>query len=228
MKGLQKAGGVGALLQGLLWPMTLLYFFVVLPAYGFTGPDDLNNPAKVLSTVPNSPILSLFNASDVPFAITLMLMVLGLYDRLHAGSPGLVRIATASGLVATVLFLASGMVSFIAVPELASSYLQNQATAAAAYLAVNSMLSGLVSAATFMYGGWALLASWAALRTGGLPRGLNYLGLLLGGASILLSFIYAVGALATVVAVVWALWLGLVLLRDRSSEATALAPARTA
>src|SRR5258707_3751876 len=46
----------------------------------------LNNPAKVLSTVPNSPILSLFNASDVPFAITLLLMVLGLYDRLHARS----------------------------------------------------------------------------------------------------------------------------------------------
>jgi hypothetical protein len=228
MKGLQKAGGIGALVHGLIWPTTLLYFFVVLPAYGFIGPYDLNNPAKVLSVVPNAPILSLFNASDALLAFTLLLVVLALHDRLHAGSSGLVRIATTSGLLATLLFFASGMVRFIAVSELASIYPHNQTGAAAAYLAANAILSGLISAATFTYGGWALLASWAALRTGGLPRGLNYLGLLLGGASILLSFIYAVGALATVVAVVWALWLGLVLLRDRSSEATALAPARTA
>ena len=44
---------------------------------------------------------------------------------------------------------------------------------------------------------WVLLVSWAALRAGGLPRALNYLGLVIGVAGIL-TVVPALGELGAI------------------------------
>ena len=84
------------------------------------------------------------------------------------------------------------------------------------------MANGLGNANGEILGGpLTLLVSLAALRTGGLPKGLNILGVLVGAIGI----ITIIPALNTLVAVfglgqiIWFFWLGIVMLRSNTSRA---------
>ena len=68
---------------------------------------------------------------------------------------------------------------------------------------------------------WVLLISWAALRGGGLPRLLNYFGLLvsLAGVITIVPGLSDVGAIFGLGSIVWFAWVGIVLLRSRSNAA---------
>ena len=74
-----------------------------------------------------------------------------------------------------------------------------------------------------MVGGlWVLLVSWAALRAGGLPRALSYLGIVLGITGILHTAVPALdvlGAVFGLALIVWFVWLGIVLVRANPSAA---------
>jgi hypothetical protein len=68
---------------------------------------------------------------------------------------------------------------------------------------------------------WALLVSLAALQAGGLPKGLNVLGLL-GGAVGIISLIPGLTENLTGVfglsQIIWYVWLGIVLLRSNPGK----------
>ena len=68
---------------------------------------------------------------------------------------------------------------------------------------------------------WTLLISWAALRAGGLPKVLNYLGLLVGMVGILSLFpgLTDLTGLFGISQLIWFVWLGIVLLRSNASMA---------
>ena len=57
--------------------------------------------------------------------------------------------------------------------------------------------------------------SWAALRAGGLPRALNYLGMVLGASGLLtvVPVLEVLGAVFGLGLIVWFAWLGIVMLR---------------
>ena len=213
MKGLQKIGGIAAILQGILFIIFPLFLFAILPSLGLaatTGPNALADPAQVLPAASQSPLVSIFGLLDVPVAVCLMLVVLALHERLQAESPSLIWIATGAGLVGTVLFLAVGMGRFASVAQLSALYPQDPAGVATAYLAAGTVVEALNNAAVFAYGCWVLLASWASLQTGRLPKLLGYLGLLLGLTGII-TFLFPV---PPVLGILWFLWLGAVLLRN--------------
>src|SRR6266498_2718234 len=188
MNNSQKAAGIGAVLQGVFFVIVLVLILGVLPSFGFQGPNDFADPAKVLPFVVNQPFVAFWLfPGDILFAVFLILMVMGLYERLQNSSPTLMRLATAVGLVATTLILANGTIGN-SVLQLARDYPQNQATAATTFRTLTLVSSngvGLVSGGIFAYGWWALLVSWAALRTATWPRPLHYLGLVFGAAGIL-------------------------------------------
>ena len=213
MKSLQKIGGIAALTQGILFIVFPVFLFAILPSQGLeatTGPNVLADPAKVLPVAAKSPIVSIFSLLDVPVAVCLLLITLALHERLQSDSPMMIRIATGSGLVGTVLFLAVGMGRFASVSQLSALYLQDQTSVATAYLAAGTVVEGLNNAAVFAYGWWVLLASWASLKTGRLPKLLCYLGLLLGLTGII-TFLFPVPPM---LGIIWFLWLGAVLLRN--------------
>jgi hypothetical protein len=60
-----------------------------------------------------------------------------------------------------------------------------------------------------------LLISWVALQAGGLPKALNYLGMVIGAAGILsaLPGLGDVGLVFGLVQIVWFIWVGIVMLR---------------
>jgi hypothetical protein len=96
-------------------------------------------------------------------------------------------------------------------------YRKDPTLAATAWMAIESVANGLSSAQGEILGGtWMLLVSWAALRGGGLPRALNYLGAVIGVAG-LISAVPALEMLALVFGlgqIVWFVWLGIFMLRS--------------
>jgi hypothetical protein len=213
----QKAGGIGALLQGLFFLFVLALIFTVLPGFGFQDPSDFADPAKVLPFVASQPVVAfMLFPGDVLFAVFLIVSVLGIYDRLHTNSPALIRLATAAGLVAAALILANGTIGN-SVLQVARDYAQNPASAATTFRILTLVSSngvGLVSGGIFAYGWWALLISWAALRTGNFPKPLNYLGLVFGAAGLLAIAVPPLGFLGPMAGVIWCVWFGTVLLRE--------------
>ncbi len=81
------------------------------------------------------------------------------------------------------------------------------------------MSEGLGGSGGELLGGlWVLLVSVAALRTRGLPRVLNWLGVAIGAAGVL-SVVPALKDLAYgfgVLQIAWFVWLGIVMLRTAS------------
>jgi hypothetical protein len=209
MQGLQKIGGVAALVQAVVLLIIVLGNVAILPSQG-VGPDT-TDVSKIIGAAPTISVLSLLVASN---AIFIVLIALALYERVRAGAAVLATTATIAGIMAAVLFLTVGWFG-TGVTQLAT--LPNQATASIVYVALSSTRLGLLAAARFAVGAWGLLASWAALKTRALPSLLNFLGLL-WGVMIMLAFLVPPFGLP-VGEMLWNVWLGLILLREPASRA---------
>ena len=84
--------------------------------------------------------------------------------------------------------------------------------------AIEAMANGLGNANGEILGGmWTLLVSLAALRSAGLPKVLNFLGLLVGAIGILtiLPALNDLTGLFGMGQIIWFVWLGIVLLRTQ-------------
>lgn len=86
---------------------------------------------------------------------------------------------------------------------------------ATVWLAISSVLEGLVGRIEIVGGIWVLLATWGALLAGRLPRGLNYLGVVIGVAGILtvVPALETLGIGFRLGEIVWVVWLGIVMFR---------------
>lgn len=223
MTALQKTAGVLALVQAALFILVPVNDLVSRPSQGITG-QDVRNPATFLPAVAASPFLILNFVILIGLAITFTVITLALDERLRQAAPRRVRVATACGLGAALLFLADGMRGFTTVPFLASLYAQNPALAGPAYLGSIAVGRGLFSAATFATGWWLVLVGWTALETAWLPKVLAYVGLVFGLVGILTFLVDPLGLVGGILGIIWSLWLGVVLLREREA---APAPAAT-
>jgi hypothetical protein len=221
MKGFQKIGGYAAILQGLMFIVILVIQFTVLAPQGLAGGNA--DPAKVVAFAATSPTpFLILNLILVVFSITIILVVLALFERLQAGAPNRMRLAVIAATVASALFLASGLTSFTGFPPIVS--LPDTAAAIAGQRALNAVTNGLLQGAVFAAGWQGLLNGWAALSTKGLPSLLGYLLVLAGLLGIAGVFVSILGLIGLVVNVVWGLWLGYVLLTQPSPLAATAMP----
>ncbi len=212
MNDLQKMGGVAALIQAAAYVVGFVLAFTLLaPVWDF-DPDQY-----VAFLVDNQTLMYLWNLIIYVVAgVFLVVLVLALYKRLQAGSSALAQIATAFGLIWAGLVIASGMLIIKDLGVVVELYGKDPAQAALVWVALDSVENGLGGGIELPGGLWILLASWAALRTGGLPRALNYLGLVIGVAGILtvVPALEAVGAIFGLGFIVWFVWVGIVMLRS--------------
>jgi hypothetical protein len=217
MKTLQKSGGFAALYLAVAYLIGMVLFLVVLDYPGITDPAQ-----KVALLVEKQMVIFSTNLlMYVFFGVFLIVLSLALYDRVKSGAPAIMQAATALGIIWAGSLIASGMVSNAGIAPVVALYAKDPAQAALAWQGIESVASGLGNGNGEILGGlWALLVSLAALRAGGLPRGLNLLGLLVGAVGII-SLIPGLADLTGVFGlsqIIWFVWLGIVLLRSHPGK----------
>ena len=218
MNDLQKMGGVAALIEAATFVVGIALAFTILAPYA-TG--DLDPGQTVAFLVDNGAILYVWNLTIyVLFGVFLVVLVLALYERLKAGSPAMAQTASAFGLIWAGLVIASGMIFNIGLGTVVDLYGEDPAQAASVWLAIASVQDGLGGGIEVVGGLWVLLVSWAALRARGLPRALNYLGMVIGVSGLLtvVPVLEVLGAVFGLGLILWFVWLGIVMLRGSQTR----------
>lgn len=205
IKNLQKIGGIAALGHAAALVVGMVLSFTWMFPLLDAAPDQAQ---KFLAD--NQVLVHLWNLIvDWGSAITLVIMLPALYERLKAGAPALMQIATVFGFIWAGLIIGASNLMLHNFGIVANLYGNDPAQTAAWTALVRSL--------------WVLLLSLAAVRTGGLTRALGYLGMLLGIAGILtmtpalaetMFMIFGPGMM------VWSAWVGIVMLR-RNAAVTA-------
>ena len=156
------------------------------------------------------------------FGLMLVVLALALYDRLKAGAPGLAQVATVMAIIWAGSLVASGMVANAGIAPVLALYAQDPAQAALTWQGFETVASGLGNGNGEILGGvWTLLISLATLRGGGLPKALNFLGLLVGSlgiVSILPGLTDLVGMFG-LSQIIWFIGVGIILLRREPVQA---------
>ena len=215
MTDFQKMGGVSALIGAATWVFGMVLLFTLLAPFA-TGDVDPGFLAD------NQAIIYAWNIIIyVVFGVFLVVLLLALHERLKAGSPAMVQTATAFGLIWAVVVFASGMVFNIGMETVIDLYGKDPAQAESVWSAVNSVSIGLGGGNEVVGALWILLLSWAALRAGGLPRALNYLGVVISVAGLLtlVPALEMMGVIFGLGSIVWFVWVGIVMLRGSPSAA---------
>jgi len=212
----QKMGGISALICAATYLVSLGLLFTLLapfadPAMDFARFMDffLANQATIFIW---HLLMYLVNG------VFLVFLALALFNRLKAGSPGMLQAATVFGLIWAALVFASGFITIYGWETIASLYRSDPAQGATLKLALDTVTLGLDHSARLLGCLWVLLVSWAALRAGLLPRALNYLGLGIGVPGLISTAFPALTALGIAFGlgiIVWWIWLGIVMLGSR-------------
>jgi hypothetical protein len=212
MNNLQKMGGIAALYLAAAYLLGIGLFLIVLDY-----PNIVEPAQRVALLVDKQMVIFATNLiMYVIFGLFLIVLALALYERLKVGTPAMMQVATAIGIIWAGSLIASGMVLNAGIAPTIALYGKDPAQAALTWQGFEVVASGLGNGNGEILGGFmTLLISWAALRAGGLPKFLNYLGVvvgLVGIASTLPGLIDLVGIFA-MSHVIWFVWLAIILLR---------------
>jgi hypothetical protein len=218
MKTLQKSGGIAALYMAAAHLIGIVIFLVILDYLNITDPAQ-----KVALNVEKQTVIFSTNLfMYVFFGFALIILSLALYDRMKSDAPALMQVATAIGIIWAGSLIASGMAANAGLATVVALYAKDPTQAVLTFQAIEAITNGLGNANGEILGGpLTLLVSLAALRMGGLAKGLNILGVLIGAVGII-TIIPALNALTGVFGlgqIVWFVWLGIVLLRNSPSRA---------
>jgi hypothetical protein len=219
MNQLQKTGCIAALYQAAAYVWGIVFFLFIV------NYSAIVEPAEKLAFVMDNRVSMYIThmLMYVVFGAFLVVLVLALHERLKNGAPAMTQVATALGLIWACSVIASGMVYNIGIDTTAVLYKTDPAQATLVWSAIEAVSDALGGGnGEFLGGIWTLLISWAALRSGGLPRGLSYLGMGVGVVGIVSTIpgLRDLAGLFGLSQVVWFVWLGILLLRSKPGTAT--------
>lgn len=223
-------GGVAAWYLALAFVAAMPYFLLVVDYQGAT-----TAAAKVALVVANySSMYAMYVATYMVFGIALAVVTFALFDRSNAGAPVLARTATAVGLFWALALVGCGMVFTYGMTTVVGLARTDLAQATLVWQTLEPVALGLGGAGGEFLGGlWVLLASWAAVRSGALPRALAWLGVVVGaiGLASVVPALHDVAYAFGLLLIVWFAWLGVALFAARgatvASRTTAVAPRAT-
>lgn len=208
----QRVGGFAALYLALAYLVAIPYFLIVVDYPSVTNPVE-----KVALLAKHQRSMSAINlVTYVIFGIVLAVLSLTLYRRMKDGAPVMTQAATVVGLIWAFVLVASGLVFNFGMETVATLYAGHPDQAVAAWQAIEPVTEGLGGAGGEILGGlWVLLVSWAALRIGGLPKILGWLGVMIGlvGIASVVPALRDAAMVFGMLQIVWLAWTGIVMLR---------------
>lgn len=224
-----RAGGLAALVQAAAYVVG----FGLLAAYLLPEGYDEGGPAEAVRFMADHRAVldAWYTIIYLVAGATLVVLALALHDRLRRAGSEVVRVATAFGIIWSGLVLASGMVFIVGQEAVLELHASDPEQAASAWAAIDAVQSGLGGGIELVGGLWVGLLCWVGLRSGLLPRGLAWLGLVVGVAGVLTvapplaeaASVFGLGF------IVWFVWTGLVLLRaSRATRVAVTQPATVA
>ncbi|MEM7133924.1 MAG: DUF4386 family protein [Chloroflexota bacterium] len=219
MKSLQKMGGIAALYEAAAYIFGIV-FFVVLVDYA--GVETATERLMVL--VENQAMMYLMNlVIYVIFGLVLIVLALAVHDRLRQKAPAVMQVATVIALIWSVVVIASGMIFNIGTGVVVELFETDPVQATTVWLAIDTVVNGIGGGVEVLGGLWVLLISWVAIQHGGFPKGLNYVGLLVGMAGTV-TLVPAFGEVGGMIfglgQIAWFIWLGIALMRTQPDMAT--------
>ena len=215
MKNLQKMGGVAALVDAATYLVSMGLLFTLLAPMGSSTNIDFGQFMAFF--IDNQTIVFIWHLlMYMVNGVFLVILALALYDRLKAGSPAMAQTATVFGLIWAVLVFTSGLITNHGLNVVVDLYGKDPARAATLKLLLDTVTLVIDSSDRFLGCLWVLLISWAAMRAGGLPKALNYLGMVLGVAGLISTaapVLKDLGVAFGLGIIVWWIWLGIAMLR---------------
>jgi hypothetical protein len=208
----QRAGAWAAFYLAFALLAAMPYFLLVVDYPGAsTGADKVGLIAEHYPSMFAMELVTM-----VLFGLAVGVLALALGERLHDAAPFAARCATAAGLLWSFGLVASGMVFTYGMTTVEPLVDTDEDRAIAVWQGVEPVAHGLGGAGGELLGGlWVLLVSWVALRSAVLPRALAWLGGVIGLVGLLsvVPPLHDAGIAFGLLAIVWFLWLGVVLLR---------------
>jgi len=226
MNDLQKMGGITALFHSAAYLIGMVMYFAVLSPILDAHPAEYVAQIADYQTVMTLWIFIAYWVSG----FCMVVVALALYERLKLGNLAVMQIATVLGIIWAGLIIGSGNLMMHGFEQIAQLYATNPAQAETVWLGLGIVENGIVSANELIGGLWVLALSWTAIRLGALNKGLNYFGILIGFSGILTLISPIAEATQTffgLTMIVWFAWLGIYLLRSKSSavgQSDAFAP----
>ncbi len=217
MNDLQKLGGTAALINAAAYIIGFSMVLTLLMPILDSTPDQF----LAFLTANQSLMVVWYSIIYLVAGVFMVPLVLALHERLKGKATAVMPTATAIGLIWAGLIIASGLLLVNNVAIVTKLYGQDPEQAATVWLALSAVESGLGGAIELPGGLWILLVSWVALQAGGLPKALNYLGLVIGIAGVLtvVPVLGEAGAVFGLGFIIWFAWAGMVMIRHQPSMA---------
>jgi hypothetical protein len=205
---LRRAAGFAALYITVGYLAAIAYFVFLVDYPGATDPQE----QVELFTHHHTSMYLMHLISFELVALALIVVTLGVHQRLQEHAPATSKVTVAVGLVRAGLLLASVMVFDHGMAVVVDQRASDPQQAAVTWQALGPIADALGGTGGDVLGGvWFLLVSWVALRSAVFPRALNWLGLGIGAAA-LLSATPGFGVLEAAVGllqIAWFLWFGI-------------------
>jgi hypothetical protein len=213
MLNLQKAGGAAALFEAFAYIVGIAVMATLMNPGDTSGWDAVEKLDFVLERK------SLFHAWTLliyaGFGIALVALAVALHERLAGSSSSVMKIATPFGLIWSGLVIASGMVASVGLESVATLRTVDADQAVTNWALINVVQDGLGGGVEVVGGVWVLLISIASLGNRALPKGVTYLGFVVGAAGVLtiLPPLKDMGLVFGLTQIAWFAWIGVHLLR---------------
>ena len=213
------ATGIAALICAATYTIGIAVLLSVLAPLGFgTQQIDAGAVAAFIHAHPIG-MIAWNTLIYIVNALALVVLVVGLTQRVRANQPGLAAVAQALGLIWAGLVLGAGMIANVGVERAASLYATSPEAAAQLWSVLHAVELGLGGGNEIAGGAWIMLVSLAERRSATASIWRTVLGSLAGIAglaTVVPSIADGAGAVFGLGALLWFAWLGVALLRDPS------------
>lgn len=215
----QKVGGIAAIVAAATFVFGIVLFVTALSDYATGDPSPAESVEFLVGH--QTTLFIWYLVIFIVFGVALVPLVMAIHERVSKGSPFVARVATSFGVVWAGLVVAAGMIANLGIGAISDLYETDSAQAESVWSSLDTVQNGLGGGNELVGGAWVLLVSVSGLASRSLPRGLCYLGAASGVAGLVtvLPALEAVGAVFGIGLIVWFTWVGIMMLREPSTEA---------